>query len=104
SRIDEHRRHAGNALSDITTVANAGAAGHDPNAVVSIERVNRPGRFIEQRLARRIDRHIDNRPHAEAQQDTLFYPAIHTPATGLRAVRLGGADPTCIERLSEPPE
>ena len=47
---------------------------------------------------------IDDRAHAEAEQDSLFHPAVHAPAGGSCGVRLGRANLSGVQSLLEAPE
>ncbi len=63
--------------------------------------MHRVSGLIDERLPHRIDRHVDDRPHAEAQQNTLLDPSVDAPAALLRVVGLGCADGPGVQRLLE---
>jgi hypothetical protein len=59
-------------------------------------------RFVEERLTNRIDRHVDDSAHPEADEDALLYPRIDTPAARLdRGVRLSSPDVSGVDALFE---
>ena len=95
--IDIHRRHAGDAFTDIAAVANAGATGNDADAAVGVESLHRVGGFVEPGLTRGVDGHIDDRAQAEAEKNALFHPAIDAPASLERGVGFGGADRAAVQ-------
>src|SRR5271154_3913599 len=78
--VDEHGRHASDARTDITAVANAGAAGDDPHAVFEIELLDWKCGFVEPGLPRGVDRHIDGNAHPETDQNAFLYPGVDAPA------------------------
>ena len=104
AHVDVHGRHTYHALADIAAVADAGTAGHDAHVSPLAEALDRECGFVEERLAFRIDRHVDDRAHAEAQQDALFHPGIHAPAGAGFGARLRGAYAAFVERGFEPLE
>ena len=76
--------------ADETAVANARSAGHDADAARAVELLHRVGGLVEQRLPGRVDGHVHDLAHAEAEQDPLLHPGIHAPAGRGGCVRLGG--------------
>ena len=63
------------------------------------EAFERISSFVEECLAGAIMRHGHDRAHAEAQQNSLFDPAIHAPARGRSGVRLGGANAAVVQTV-----
>jgi hypothetical protein len=59
------------------------------------------GGIVEEGLAHRIDRHIDQRAHPEAEQHALLDPGVHAPAARGRSVRLSGTHLAPVERFLE---
>ena len=67
----------------------------------AVESLHRVGGLVEPRLPRGVDRHVDDRAQAEAEQDALLHPAVDAPA-GLRAgVGLGRADCAAVQARFE---
>src|ERR1019366_6310895 len=58
THVDIHRRHAGDALTEVAAVADAGTSGHDTHAALERDALYGPGGFIDKRLTRGIDRHV----------------------------------------------
>src|SRR5580700_10677396 len=100
-RVDIHRRHARDAAADIATVANARSTGNDANPAIGCEALHRKRGLVEPRLPRGIDRHVNYRAHAKAEQNAFFYPGIHAPSRQRGSVWLGRANFPGIERLLE---
>src|SRR5580658_3608398 len=101
SGVDEHGRHAGDALADVAAVTNTGSAGDDPYTVPRANSLYRKCRFVEPGLAHSVDGHVHGNAHAEADQNAFFHPRIHTPSGISRRVRLSGANPAGVQRLFE---
>src|SRR3974390_1081102 len=96
--IDEHRRHADDAASDEGAIANAGAAGHNADAVMRRHSANRVGGFVEEGLAVRVDGHVHDRAHAEAEENSLLHPGVGAPTCRRTGVRFGGAHLATVQR------
>src|SRR5271154_1740278 len=101
SRVDVHRRHARHSPANVTAIANAGSTWNNANSPIGGEALHRKRGFVEPGLPGGIDRHVDHRPHAKAEQNPFFHPGIHAPAGFCPRVRLSRADFTGIERLLE---
>src|SRR6266849_1293896 len=80
AHVYKHRRHADDAAPDISRVANAGSAGNDSNAVAGRDRSNGIRGLVDERLACRVDGHVHDRAHAEAQENSLLHPGVCPPA------------------------
>src|SRR5581483_5113374 len=92
ARVDVHRGHAGDAAADIGAFADRRSARHDSYAVRRAEFLNWVGGFVQPRLTRGFDRHVDDRAHAEAEQNAFLDPGIHAPSGFCGGVGFRGAD------------
>ena len=78
--IDEHGWHTDYAAGDEAAVADAGAAGNDADAVGGGDSARRVGGLVEEWLLPRVERHVRDLAHAEAEENALFYPRLGAPA------------------------
>lgn len=95
--VDEHRRHAGHALSDVTGVSYRRASGDDSNAVGSYKMMKGIGvLIIKSKLI--VDGKVFDAAHSKPEQDSSFDPKVHNP---FAIDSFGGADLTRVERALE---
>src|SRR5258707_5378626 len=62
---------------------------------------HRVGILVKEWLLRGINRHVDDGSHAEAYEDSFFYPRVGPPAGWLRSVGFGGANTARIQLILE---
>src|SRR5271154_4662869 len=99
--VDEHGRHAGDALADKTTIANRGAAGHDTHTIIFIQLLHGPSGFIEPRLPGAVDGAIHDAAQAEAGKVAFFHPRVDAPAGKSTGVGLGRANLAEVQSFAE---
>src|ERR1700688_4490255 len=97
TRIDEHRRHAHDVASDVAAIANARSTGNDAHAIGSRKMPHRVSILVKEWLLRGIHRHIHGGSHAEAHEDSLFYPRVGSPAGRMRSAGLRGANAARVQ-------
>src|SRR5947207_3185891 len=96
--VDVHRRHADHSRRDVRPVADARPPGDEAHIVLERGGTNWISVLVEEREAR-VRGHVDQRPHAEAEQDALLDPGVDAP--GAAGAPLGRADLTPGERSAE---
>src|SRR5438046_6826119 len=95
ARVDEHRRHANHAGCDVGAVTNARSAWHDAHTIFGGKLSDWISVLVEKLQARARWSHLDNRSHAEAEQDATLDPGIRLPLAV--CIALGGTNLTTIE-------
>src|SRR5262249_36333187 len=93
--IHKHRRHTNHTRCDVSPVANRRTTGHDANVVFNRCGTTRKSIFVEE-LKTLAARHIADRAHAKAEQQTQLHPRVHEPLTVRAPFRR--ANLTAIER------
>src|ERR1700693_2900539 len=101
SSVDEHRRHTGDALADVTTIANTGSAGDDPNAILRVDAFYGESGLVEPGLTDCVDGHVHGNAHAKAKQNAFLHPRIHAPSGFGGRIGLGRANFTGVQCLFE---
>src|SRR5207253_11477035 len=91
--VHVHRRHADHPRRDVRPVADTRSAGNDAHALLERGGADGIGVLVEEAQAG-VGRHVDQRAHAEAEQDSLFDPGVDAPGTVWAA--LGRADLTAV--------
>ena len=78
--VHVHRRHAHDAAAEVAPIADRGAAGHDPYAVLGSEGAERVGVLVEEGEGAAGGGRPDL-SQAEAEQDARLHPRVGAPAS-----------------------